>query len=163
MGHAAIYQPSCVIPDADSEHEAGETNGDSQSSDGTSSISEEVIPVEDRSASQDQSSVQEEPPDEEGASASSEDENQPVEHSKNEKLNYLQTVKIDSSRYSPHLENGVPSFHVEVCEDSNIFKIVLPASDCNPSSSVDSEREVMHLEVSKNKICSYNYFNNFFI
>jgi hypothetical protein len=52
------------IPDADSEHEAGETNGDSQSSDGTSSISEEVIPVEDRSASQDQSSVQEEPPDE---------------------------------------------------------------------------------------------------
>jgi hypothetical protein len=34
--------------------------------------------VEDRSASQDQSSVQEEPPDEEGASSSSEDENQPV-------------------------------------------------------------------------------------
>jgi hypothetical protein len=66
------------IPDADSEHEAGEANGDAQSSDGTSSISEEVIPVEDRSASQDQSSVQEEPPDEEGASASSEDENQPV-------------------------------------------------------------------------------------
>lgn len=66
------------IQDADSEHEAGETNGDAQSSDGTSSISEEVIPVEDRSASQDQSSVQEEPPDEEGASASSEDENQPV-------------------------------------------------------------------------------------
>jgi poly-D-alanine transfer protein DltD len=25
------------------------------------------------------------------------------EHSKNEKLNYLQTVKIDSSTYSPHL------------------------------------------------------------
>jgi hypothetical protein len=50
--------------DADSEHEAGETNGDAQSSDGTSSISEEVIPVEDRSASQDQSSVQEQPPDE---------------------------------------------------------------------------------------------------
>jgi hypothetical protein len=66
------------IPDADSEHEAGETNGDAHSSDGTSSISEEVIPVEDRSASQDQSSVQEEAPDEEGASASSEDENQPV-------------------------------------------------------------------------------------
>ena len=41
-------------------------------------ISEEVIPVEDRSASQDQSSVQEEPPDEEGASTSSENENQPV-------------------------------------------------------------------------------------
>jgi hypothetical protein len=42
---------------------SGEANGDAQSSDGTSSISEEVIPVEDRSASQDQSSVQEEPPD----------------------------------------------------------------------------------------------------
>jgi hypothetical protein len=36
------------------------------------------VSVEDRSASQDQSSVQEDPPDEEGASASSEDENQPV-------------------------------------------------------------------------------------
>ena len=32
------------IPDADIEHEAGETNGDAQSSDGTSCISEEVIP-----------------------------------------------------------------------------------------------------------------------
>jgi Zn/Cd-binding protein ZinT len=66
------------IQDGDSEHEAGETNGDAQSSDGTSSISEEDIPVEDRSALQDQSSVQEEPPHEEGASASSEDKNQPV-------------------------------------------------------------------------------------
>jgi hypothetical protein len=53
---------------------------------------------------------------------------------KNNFKNYLQTVKIDSSTYSPHLENGVPSFHVKVCEDSNIFKIVLPASDCNPCS-----------------------------
>ena len=70
------------------------------------------------------------------------------EHSKNEKFNYLQTVKIDSSTYSPHLKNGVPSFHVEVCEDSNIFKIVLLASDCNLSSSVDSEREVMHCTLS---------------
>jgi hypothetical protein len=70
------------IQDADSEHEAGETNGDAQSSDGTSSISEEDIPVEDRSASQDQSSV------------------------------------------------------------------VLLASDCNLSSSVDSEREVMHCTLS---------------
>jgi hypothetical protein len=53
-----------LLIQADSEHEAGETNGDAQSSDGTSGIVEEVIPVEDRSASQDQSSVQEEPPDE---------------------------------------------------------------------------------------------------
>jgi hypothetical protein len=66
------------IQDADTEHEAGETNGDAQSSDGTSSILEEVIPVEDSSTSQDQSSVQQEPPDKEEASASSEDENQPV-------------------------------------------------------------------------------------
>ena len=68
------------IQDADSEHEAGETNGDAQSSDGTSNISVKVIPVEDRSILQVQSTVQEEPPDEEGASASSENENQPVIH-----------------------------------------------------------------------------------